>query len=106
QSMAALADDDQLGEHHSAEAQARFQAAIEDGVMKIMSKMGISTVDSYRGAQIFEALGLGPEVIELCLRGTASTVGGLDFAALGADVLGRHAAAFREAPALEEPGFI
>ena len=85
QSMAALADDDQLGEHHASEAQARYQAAIEDGVMKIMSKMGISTVDSYRGAQIFEALGLGADVVELCLRGTTSTVGGLDFAALRLD---------------------
>ena len=48
----------------SAEAQAKLQAAIEDGVLKILSKMGISTVDGYRGAQIFEVLGLGPEVVE------------------------------------------
>ncbi len=77
--VAAMADDGQLGEVHSSEAQAKLQAAIEDGVLKIMSKMGISTVDGYRGAQIFEALGLGAEVVDTCLRGTPSTVGGIGF---------------------------
>ena len=64
-----MADADQLGEANSAEAQTKLQAAIEDGVLKIVSKMGISTVDGYRGAQIFEALGLAAEVIDACLRG-------------------------------------
>ncbi len=59
-SVAAMADDGQFGEVHSADAQAKLQAAIEDGVLKILSKMGISTVDGYRGAQIFEALGPRP----------------------------------------------
>ena len=104
--VAAMADDGQLGELHSADAQAKLQAAIEDGVLKILSKMGISTVDGYRGAQIFEALGLGPEVVDTCLRGTTSTVGGLGFGALGADVLARHSVAFSADPALDEPGII
>jgi glutamate synthase (ferredoxin) len=104
--VASMADDGQFGEVHSADAQAKLQAAIEDGVLKILSKMGISTVDGYRGAQIFEALGLGPEVIDACLRGTTSTVGGLGFAALGSDVLARHAVAFSDEPALDEPGII
>ena len=104
--VAAMADDDQLGEVTSAESQAKLQAAVEDGVLKILSKMGISTVDGYRGAQIFEVLGLGPEVVELCLRGTPSMVGGIGFAALGADVLARHEAAFGESASLDEPGFI
>ena len=69
ETVAALADDGQLGELHAAEAQAKLQAALEDGVLKIFSKMGISTVDGYRAAQIFEALGLAPEVIDLCLVG-------------------------------------
>ena len=69
ESVALLADTDQLGEPDSAEAQTRLQAALEDGVLKIVSKMGISTVDGYRGAQIFEALGLAAEVIDTCLRG-------------------------------------
>jgi glutamate synthase domain-containing protein 2/glutamate synthase domain-containing protein 1/glutamate synthase domain-containing protein 3 len=72
------------------EAQQRLQAAIEDGVLKVMSKMGISTVDSYRGAQIFEVMGLGPEVVDVCFAGTPSVVGGVGWAELGEDVLRRH----------------
>ena len=104
--VAAMADDGQLGEVHSSHAQAKFQAAIEDGVLKILSKMGISTVDGYRGAQIFEALGLDAEIVDRCLRGTPSTVGGLGFDALGGEALSRHAAAFADELALDEPGFI
>jgi glutamate synthase (ferredoxin) len=106
ESVASMADDDQLGELHSSEAQAKLQAALEDGVLKIFSKMGISTVDGYRAAQIFEAIGLGPEVIETCLRDTVSEVGGVGFDTLGADVLARHEEAFGgEKAALDEPGF-
>ncbi len=72
------------------EAQERLQAALEDGVLKIMSKMGIATVDSYRGAQIFEIIGLGPEVVDICFAGTPSVVGGVGWAELGDDVLARH----------------
>jgi len=107
ETVAALADHGQLGELHSAEAQAKLQAALEDGVLKIFSKMGISTVDGYRAAQIFEAIGLAPEVVEVCLRGTTSTVGGVGFDVLGADALARHASGFgSETAALEEPGLI
>jgi glutamate synthase (ferredoxin) len=71
----------------SPEAQGRFVAAAEAGVLKILSKMGISTVDSYRGAQIFEVIGLAPEVVDLCLRGTPSAVGGVGWEHLGEDIL-------------------
>jgi glutamate synthase (ferredoxin) len=105
--VAAFADEGQLGELDSAAAQHGYQAAVEDGVLKIMSKMGISTVDGYRGAQIFEALGLGPEVTETCLWHTTSTAGGLGFSALAADVLSRHQRAYdAEVPTLDEPGFV
>jgi glutamate synthase (ferredoxin) len=107
QTVAALADDDQLGELYATDAQARYQAAVEDGVLKIMSKMGISTVEGYRGAQLFDALGLGDDVVDRCLRGTSSVVGGLDLATLADHVLERHDAAFnRERLALDEPGFV
>jgi len=107
ETVAQLADDDQLGDLHASEAQARYQAAVEDGVLKIMSKMGISTVDGYRGAQLFDALGLGGEVIDRCLRGTASVVGGLGFRDLGAAVLERHARGFgSDRAGLDEPGFV
>ena len=105
--MALLADTDQLGETDSAEAQQRLRAALEDGVLKIASKMGISTVDGYRGAQIFEALGLADEVIDTCLVGTASALGGLGFAALGEDALRRHEDAFgSDDTELDSPGFV
>ncbi len=107
ESVALLADTDQLGEASSAEAQTRLQAALEDGVLKIASKMGISTVDGYRGAQIFEALGLADEVIDTCLTGTASVIGGLGFHAFGGDAIARHQEAFAtEEPALDSPGFV
>jgi glutamate synthase (ferredoxin) len=107
QTVAAMADDDQLGELAAGVAQRQLQAALEDGVLKIFSKMGISTVDGYRAAQISEALGLAPEVVDSCLRDTVSTVGGVGFDALGADALARHAQGFGEDDAtLEEPGWI
>jgi glutamate synthase domain-containing protein 2/glutamate synthase domain-containing protein 1/glutamate synthase domain-containing protein 3 len=76
------------------DAQERLRTALEDGVLKIMSKMGISTVDSYRSAQIFEAVGLAHEVVELCLTGTVSRLGGLTFTDLAEDALEHHRAAF------------
>jgi glutamate synthase domain-containing protein 2/glutamate synthase domain-containing protein 3 len=84
-----------------------FRTALEEGVLKILSKMGISSVDSYRGAQIFDAVGLGPDVIDLCLPGTPSPIGGVVFDDLALDVLRRHATAFGEdAPVPASPGFI
>ena len=73
---------------------ANFVRVAEGGIRKVMSKMGISTVSSYHGAQIFEAVGLAREVIERCFKGTASRVGGVGFEELASDVLHRHAAAF------------
>src|SRR6184192_2325485 len=76
------------------DASLRFRAAAEAGLLKILSKMGISTLSSYCGAQIFEALGLGAEVIDRCFTGTVSTIGGVGFAEIAEDVLARHLAAY------------
>ncbi|MDP8987152.1 MAG: glutamate synthase-related protein, partial [Actinomycetota bacterium] len=94
QTVAAQADADESSDAVSPEAQDRFHSAIEEGTLKILSKMGISTVDSYRGAQIFEIVGLSSEVVDVCFKGTTSTVGGIGWDALGDDVLVRHAAAW------------
>ncbi|MCB1016044.1 MAG: glutamate synthase subunit alpha, partial [Acidimicrobiales bacterium] len=91
QTVAAEADASDDEAAVSPEAQAHFEAAIEAGVLKVLSKMGISTVDSYRGAQIFEVIGLGADVVDQCFRGTASVVGGIGWEHLGADVLANHA---------------
>jgi glutamate synthase (ferredoxin) len=89
----------------AAAAQASYLHAVEEGVFKVMSKMGISTLDSYRGAQIFEAVGLDAEVVGVCFAGTASPLGGIGFDELGSDVLTRLRAAASEAARLENPGW-
>ncbi|MBB6172366.1 glutamate synthase (NADPH/NADH) large chain [Nocardiopsis mwathae] len=73
--------------------------AFGKGVLKVMSKMGVSTVSSYTGAQIFEALGLGPEVIDRCFTGTTSKLGGVGFDVLAEEVRMRHATAYAANPA-------
>ena len=82
-------------------AAAQFRAAAERGLLKILSKMGISTLSSYCGAQIFEALGLGAEIVEQALTGTVSTIGGIGFAEVAEDVLARHQAAYPESASEE-----
>ncbi|HUS63285.1 MAG TPA: glutamate synthase large subunit [Kofleriaceae bacterium] len=80
------------------EAERRYVGAIKEGLLKVMSKMGISTVQSYRGAQIFEAVGLDREVIERHFTGTPSRLGGIGLAELHREVLERHALGFTPAP--------
>src|ERR1700733_13964041 len=63
--------------------------ALGKGVLKVMSKMGVSTVGSYTGAQIFEAIGLGDEVIGTCFTGTASRLGGVGFSVLAEEAARR-----------------
>lgn len=77
-------------------AKKNYIKAVEKGILKILSKMGISTLSSYKGAQIFEAIGLGPEVIDRCFEGTVSRIGGASFADIRHDCLSRHAEAFPE----------
>src|SRR5215207_6686106 len=71
--LAAVASLDQ----DPAAAQDRYRDALTEGVFKVMSKMGISVLDAYRGAQIFEAVGLDEEVVDLCFAGTPSPLGGI-----------------------------
>jgi glutamate synthase domain-containing protein 2/glutamate synthase domain-containing protein 1/glutamate synthase domain-containing protein 3 len=62
------------------EGETRYRKALEAGLLKVMAKMGISCVASYRGAQVIEALGLGAEVMELCFPAVPSRIGGADLA--------------------------
>jgi glutamate synthase (NADPH/NADH) large chain len=78
------------------EAYHNYQKAIGNGLLKVMSKMGISTLQSYQSAQIFEALGLGSEVMDKCFRGTISRIEGLSFDDLAREVLVRHDLAFKQ----------
>jgi glutamate synthase (NADPH/NADH) large chain/glutamate synthase (ferredoxin) len=94
-----------------AKATANMRVALESGLLKIMSKMGISVLGSYHGAQIFEAVGIGDKVIAKCFRGTPSQVSGIGFAEIARESMARHAKAFAapgsdpKAPALEDAGF-
>ena len=67
-----------------------YLKALSKGVLKVMSKMGISTVASYTGAQVFEALGLGPEVVDAYFTGTTSRLGGVGLDILAEEVASRH----------------
>ena len=75
------------------QARARATKGIAKGILKTMSKMGISTVPSYCGAQIFEAVGLAPELVDRHFTGTASRIGGLGLRELGEEAVARHARA-------------
>jgi glutamate synthase domain-containing protein 2/glutamate synthase domain-containing protein 1/glutamate synthase domain-containing protein 3 len=76
------------------QAQARAVKGIAKGLLKTMSKMGISTVPSYCGAQIFEAVGLAPDLVERHFTGTASRIGGVGLRHLAEGAVARHARAF------------
>jgi glutamate synthase (NADPH/NADH) large chain/glutamate synthase (ferredoxin) len=78
----------------SEEAQARAVKGIAKGLLKTLSKMGISTIPSYCGAQIFEAVGLAPELVDRHFTGTASRVGGIGIETLAEEALARHARAW------------
>lgn len=69
---------------------ARYSAAIKTGISKVMAKMGISTLQSYKGAQIFEAVGLGSEVIDKCFKSTPSRIDGPNFDVLASEAINRH----------------
>ncbi len=72
--------------------------ACTKGVIKVMSKMGISAIQSYRGAQVFEALGIRQDVIDHYFTGTSSRVGGIGLDVIAQEVLIRHHAAFPDRP--------
>jgi hypothetical protein len=108
ETVAAMAAADTLGSDRPSaiEAQSRFREAIESGVLKIMAKMGISDVASYRGAQLFEAIGLGRDVVERCFPATPCLYGGVGFTELERDTRARHTAAHSGSPRLENPGYV
>ncbi len=87
-----------------------YRSALENGLLKIMSKMGISVISSYRGAQIFEALGVSSKVIDDCFAGTSSQIEGVGYMEIATESLTRHTLAFGEgapieAGKLEDPGY-
>ena len=78
------------------DVQKNYKQAIEAGLLKILSKMGISLLSSYHGAQIFEILGLGSEIVATSFCGTTSQIGGLNFNDLKQEFVGIYLNAFSE----------
>ena len=78
-------------------AKDNYIKATDKGILKILSKMGISTIQSYRGAQIFEALGLSTQVIDKCFSGTVSRIGGIGFDVIYKECIARHGEAYSNA---------
>jgi len=81
-------------------ARENYIKAIDKGLLKILSKMGISTLRSYHGSQIYEALGIGNEIIEKYFTGTDSRIGGIGFEETAKEVLINHSIAFGNDPKL------
>ncbi|CCH58698.1 hypothetical protein TBLA_0A09100 [Henningerozyma blattae CBS 6284] len=75
-----------------------YKHAVDAGILKVMSKMGISTLASYKGAQIFEALGVDNSVIDLCFTGTASRVNGVTFEFIAQDAFSLHERGYPSRP--------
>ena len=80
-----------------------YKKGVAKGMLKVMAKMGISTLQSYKGAQIFEAVGLADEIVGRCFVGTASRVQGVNFAVLEEESLRRHRIGYPEDPSQRIP---
>lgn len=83
-----------------------YRKGINKGLMKILSKMGISTISSYRGAQLYEIVGLHSSVVNLCFHGTTSRIEGIDFADLQTDIEALGAMAFNPQIPLTQGGLL
>ncbi len=94
QTLSGMVADGALEGITAEEAHAGYRKAVDKGVLKVMSKMGISTIQSYRGAQMFEALGLDDALVERFFPGTPSRIGGVGIAELAEAVVARHRAGF------------
>ena len=85
---------------------ANYKKATDEGILKVLSKMGVSTLASYKGAQLFEALGLHEEVIKECFVGTASRVQGATFELLAMDAFEYHEQAWPSRETIQIPGMV
>ncbi|HKG65592.1 MAG TPA: glutamate synthase central domain-containing protein, partial [Solirubrobacteraceae bacterium] len=95
ESLAELVEDGRVpGVEDVASAETNVVKGIAKGLLKTISKMGISTIQSYNGAQIFEAVGLGPGLIDRAFAGTASRIGGIEIDVLAAETLEKHNRAY------------
>ncbi len=80
-----------------------YRKAVAKGMLKVFAKMGISTLQSYKGAQIFEAVGLNSAVVEMCFAGTASRIEGVGFNVLAQELVDRHALGYPQEDEIQLP---
>ncbi|ERF77084.1 glutamate synthase [Endocarpon pusillum Z07020] len=85
---------------------ANYKASCDGGILKVMSKMGISTLQSYKGAQIFEALGIDDSVVDRCFAGTATRIRGMTFDLIAQDAFAFHEKGFPSRSINEIPGLV
>jgi glutamate synthase domain-containing protein 2/glutamate synthase domain-containing protein 1/glutamate synthase domain-containing protein 3 len=96
ETLGAMAREGQLGEMTEDEARRSYVKAVEKGILKVMSKMGISTLQSYRGAQIFEAVGLSEELIDRFFTGTPTHLDGVGLETIAEEAIARHRSAHQK----------
>ena len=98
ESIDALVANGEISSETAAEARYQYAKALTKGIVKVMSKMGVSTVASYVGSQLFEAVGIDAEVLARYFPGFSSRVGGITFEHIARSTLALHASAYRPAP--------
>lgn len=96
--VAAAAGSRPFGDLTAAQVVARYKTSLETGLLKVMSKMGISALSSYAGGQLFEIIGLDAAVVSRSFPGTPARLGGLGLDGIAERVAARHATAFAETP--------
>ncbi len=89
-SIAALVREKRIEAASAATAVERYIEALDKSLLKVLSKMGISTIQSYQGAQVFEAVGLGQSLIDECFPGTPSRIGGIELDIVERECVARH----------------
>ena len=104
--VAQMASRDEVAGLGPAVARERTVAALGTGLLKVMSKMGISTISSYNAAQIFEAVGLDRELVDRHFTGTSSTIGGVGMDGLAREALSRHARAYPQTHGLSRAAHV
>ncbi|BBP42494.1 glutamate synthase large subunit [Thiosulfativibrio zosterae] len=92
--------------HKSSHYIKNYRKGINKGLLKILSKMGISTITSYRGAQLFEAVGLSREIVDLCFKGTPTRIEGTKFDHLEADQITLSKMAFNPRKSIDQGGLL
>ena len=95
-------EDELPSDMESSQIADNYIAAIKKGILKTMSKMGISTIRSYAGAQLFEAIGLSPALVDKYFTGTSSRIGGIGLKEIADEVIARQQTAY-ESPASAQP---